>query len=90
MNKATKRLKKMRNNPRDDWQIGDVESVCHQHDIECSPPSGGGSHYTVSHPSQVEILTIPAHKPIKAIYIIKLVTFIDAVVETVEKMENES
>lgn len=79
MTQAEKRLARMKNNPKDDWRIADVESVCRAYDIACEPPSGGGSHYTVSHPSQVEILTVPAHKPIKPVYIVKLVLFIEAV-----------
>jgi hypothetical protein len=33
----------------------------------------------MSHPSQRDILTIPARRPVKAVYIRKLVRFIDAV-----------
>jgi hypothetical protein len=82
MSQATKRLAAMKNNPRGDWQIGDVETVCRAMGVACEAPRGGGSHYTVSHPSQAEILTIPAHKPIKAVYIVKLVSFIQLVVES--------
>jgi hypothetical protein len=80
VNAADKRFERMRDNPRGDWSIQDIEAVCNRHDIACNPPRGGGSHYTVSHPSQAEILTIPAHKPIKAVYIRKLVSFIEAVI----------
>jgi len=40
------------------------------------PPSGGGSHFKVSHLSQDEILTIPARRPIKPVCIRKLVAFL--------------
>lgn len=80
MNAARKRLARMRENPRDGWTIQDVQSVCDKHGVACNPPRGGGSHYTISHPSQAEILTIPAHRPIKPVYIVKLVSFIDSVV----------
>lgn len=80
MTKAEKRLARMRNNPKADWQISDVETVCRAYDIACEPPTGGGSHYTVSHPSQSAILTVPARKPIKVVYIVSLVMFIDAVI----------
>ncbi len=43
------------------------------------PPSGGGSHYKVSPPSRRAILTVPFRKPIKPVYIRKLVRFIEAV-----------
>jgi 1-acyl-sn-glycerol-3-phosphate acyltransferase len=79
LNTARKRLERMRANPRGDWRIADVEAVCRSHGIACRPPAGGGSHYAVSHSSQIEILTIPARRPIKPIYIDLLVRFIDAV-----------
>jgi hypothetical protein len=72
-------LDRMRRNPAGDWTIRDVETVCATHNIRCSPPSGGGSHYKISHASQREILTIPFRRPIKPVYIRRLVRFIDAV-----------
>jgi hypothetical protein len=71
---------RMRANPRGNWKISDVEAVCRDQGITCSPPRGGGSHYKVSHPSQRDILTMPARRPLKPIYIRKLIRFIDAVV----------
>lgn len=79
MNQADKRLAAMRENPCADWTIDDVKAVCRRHDVSCTPPSGGGSHYTVSHPQQHVILTIPARRPIKPFYIVGLVRFIEAV-----------
>ena len=69
----------MRRNPAGDWAIADVEKVCAQHGVRCTAPTGGGSHYKVSHPSQQAILTIPHARPVKAVYIRKLVKFIEAV-----------
>jgi hypothetical protein len=43
-------LDRMRLSPAADWTIGDVMTVCAQHGVRCVPPSGGGSHYKVSHP----------------------------------------
>ena len=80
MSRAEKLLDRMRRNPRGDWTIGDVETVCRRHGVECCAPKRG-SHYDVSHPSMSTILTIPARRPIKAIYIEQLVEFIDAVTE---------
>lgn len=62
-----------------DWTISDVASVCAQHGVRCAPPSGGGSHYKVSHLSQQAILTISRARPVKQVYIRKLVRFIEAV-----------
>jgi hypothetical protein len=75
----SRRLEEMRANPRANWRIEDVVALCKEHDIICEPPRGGGSHYKVGHPSQGEKLTIPYKRPIKAVYIRKLVAFADAV-----------
>ena len=75
----SKRLTDMRANPRANWKIGDVEALCAEFSIACKPPSGGGSHYKISHPSSREILTIPSRRPIKLVYIRKLVSFVEAV-----------
>ena len=72
-------LERMRSNPASDWSVSDVEKACRASGIRCAPPSGGGSHFKVSHRSQREILTIPFRRPIKPVYIRKLVRFIDAV-----------
>jgi hypothetical protein len=69
----------MRANPRADWQIDDIKAVCSTHDVRCTPPSGGGSHWKVSHPAQRDILTIPQRKPVKPVYIRLVVRFIDTV-----------
>lgn len=73
----SKRLEAMRANPRADWTIEDVEAVCAEFGLRCSP--GRGSHWRIGHPSQAEKLTIPARRPIKAPYIRALTRFIDRV-----------
>jgi hypothetical protein len=72
-------LSRMRRNPAGDWTIDDVGTVCYRFGLQCQAPSGGGSHYKVSHPSVPEILTIPARKPIKVPYIRKFVRMVDLV-----------
>lgn len=72
-------LEQMRRNPRD-WRIGDVQRACDTDGITCSPPRKG-SHYKVKHADIPEFLVIPAHRPIKPVYIRALVRFIDAVRE---------
>jgi hypothetical protein len=69
----------MQANPAGDWSIGDVEAVCREYGLRCTPPTGGGSHYKVSHPARRDILTIPSRRPVKTVYIRKLVRFIDGV-----------
>ena len=77
----SKRLDAMKSNPKADWKIGDVEALCREFGIACVAPSGGGSHFKVSQPSIKEILTIPARRPIKPVYIRKLVSFVEAVMK---------
>lgn len=73
MSRAT--LEDMERNPSG-WRIQDVESVCTQHGAKCAAPRGGGSHYKISKPGKVEILTVPFKRPIKPIYIKKLIAFL--------------
>ena len=74
-------LERMRSNPRGDWSIRDIERLCHEYDVTCAPPKGGGSHYKISDRRIPSILTVPFRRPIKPVYIRKLVAFIDAVRE---------
>jgi hypothetical protein len=76
---ADKLLDRMRANPRD-WRIDDVARLCAGFGIACAAPRKG-SHYKVSHEAMPMILTIPAHRPIKPVYIRDLVAFIDSVRE---------
>jgi hypothetical protein len=78
MPRGEKLLERMRNNPRD-WRIEDVQVVCAAFGVACAAPRKG-SHYKVKHESQAEMLTVPARRPIKPVYIADLVGFIDAVI----------
>jgi hypothetical protein len=75
------RLDRMEASPAGDWTMADVEAVCREHQIRCSPPRGGGSHWKVSDATQRDILTIPQRRPIKPVYIRRLVRFVRAVME---------
>ena len=86
MSRGAKRLEAMRRNPRADWRIEDVVALCSAFDIRCAKPPGG-SHYGISDATQVEILTVPFARPIKPLYIRRLVEFVDAVRAT--RAENE-
>jgi len=77
----TSQLDRMQANPAGDWSIDDVAALCREHGIRCTPPRGGGSHWKVSDPTQRDILTIPRRRPIKVVYIRKLVRFVQAVME---------
>jgi hypothetical protein len=76
--KPDKRLEGMRANPKKDWKIEDIEALCRSHDLRYSKPNKS-SHAKVSDPTMTEILTIPYKRPIKPIYVKKLVTFVDSV-----------
>jgi predicted RNA binding protein YcfA (HicA-like mRNA interferase family) len=76
MIRASDLLERMRANPAGDWTIGDVERVCERHGLQFRPGKGT-SHVSIRHPGASEILTVPAHRPIKPVYIRKLVRYID-------------
>jgi hypothetical protein len=76
---VTDLFEEMKRNPHADWTIKDVERVCRENGLNCRPPSGGGSHYKVSHSRFAYIQTIPFKRPIKPVYIRRLVIFIDGV-----------
>jgi len=77
MSRKAKLYASMRANPNADWTIADVQGVCMHYDISCKPPARG-SHFTLSHPTVRGLLTIPARRPIKAIYIRLLTEMIDS------------
>ena len=73
----SKRLEAMRANPRNNWQIVDIEALCREFGVSCDAPRGGGSHFRVSHPRMNRKLTLPFKRPIKPVYVKQLVQFID-------------
>ena len=73
-----KLLEDMRNNPKNDWQVSDIQTLCSQLNMTAKPPKGGGSHYKVTSPHVPGILTIPARRPIKSVYIRTLVRWADS------------
>ncbi len=72
-------VEEMRRNPAGDWTVQDVERACRQAGALFMAPRGGGSHYKVAHPARPDILTIPARRPVKPVYIRKLAAFLAAV-----------
>jgi len=78
MSKFAKTLEKMRNNPRD-WRIADLLTVASHYQMEVR--NEGGSHHVFSHPAIVQALSIPAHRPIKPVYVRQFVELIDSMKE---------
>jgi hypothetical protein len=78
MNTATKLLEAMRRNPQD-WRIEQLQTVARRTDlgVRCE----GGSHHVFSHPKVTEVVSVPAHRPIKPIYIRQFVALCDKVKE---------
>ena len=67
--KRAKILEKMRANPKD-WRIDEIEVIAKHFNIKVY--KSGGSHVVLKHVRWIEMLCIPAHRPIKPIYIKKL------------------
>lgn len=65
----------MRNNPKD-WRIEDLKRIADHYGIAYRQP--GTSHVTLSHPD-TNPLTVPAHKPIKPVYVRLFVEMIDKI-----------
>jgi predicted RNA binding protein YcfA (HicA-like mRNA interferase family) len=70
----------MKANPAADWTIADVEAVARQHGLDFVR-GHGTSHCHLKHPLARELLTIPARRPIKPVYIRKLVRYIESMGE---------
>ena len=79
MANAKKLLEKMRLNPRD-WRIEQLETIAKRHGVNVR--KSGGSHVVFEHPKWIELLCVPAHRPIKAIYVKKLVSLIETLGES--------
>lgn len=63
----------MRQNPRD-WHIDDLKAIAGRFSIEYRQP--GTSHVTFRFPNK-QMLTVPAHKPIKPVYIKQFINLLD-------------
>lgn len=74
MSKIDKKLESMRNSPQKDWKIEDLKTIADRFDIKYRQP--GTSHVTFVCLNS-SFLTVPARKPIKAIYIRRFVEMID-------------
>ena len=72
MGKADKILSKMQNNPRD-WRIDSLKTVAEANSIAWRQR---GTSHVVFVRSDGQTLPVPAHRPIKPIYIKKFVEFV--------------
>lgn len=74
MKKSQKLLEKMRRNPCD-WRIEQLETIARHYNINVR--KSGGSHVVFDHPKWIELLSVPARRPIKPIYIKKWLSLIE-------------
>jgi predicted RNA binding protein YcfA (HicA-like mRNA interferase family) len=81
MANVSKITKKMHSNPRD-WRIEQLETVAKHYGV--SLRKSGGSHVVFDHPDWVELLCVPAHRPIKPIYVKKFLALIELLEENHE------
>jgi hypothetical protein len=75
MGKVEKLLQKMRDNPRD-WRIEELKTLAKRFGVKYQ--HRGTSHVTFRWNNGVK-LTVPAHKPIKPVYIKQFITILDEV-----------
>lgn len=74
---AGKTIQKMRKH-QTGWRIEDLQTVAKDHFVEWRRPGRGGSHVIFSAPGVREIVSVPAKRPIKPVYIKQFLALIDA------------
>ncbi len=74
MGKVDKAIQKMRDNPRD-WRIASLETIAKRLDIQVR--KSGGSHVVFMHKDSEIVVTVPAKRPIKPIYIDQFLALIN-------------
>ena len=75
---AGKILQKMRKHQMG-WRIEELQSVAEEHFVDWRRPGSGGSHVIFSAHGVREIVSVPAKRPIKPVYIKHFLALIDAV-----------
>ncbi len=81
---ASKTLLKMRNNPSG-WRIDDLQMVASENRLTWRTPGRGGSHVIFGAQGVREIVTVPAKRPIKPVYIKFFLALIDSASEIKSK-----
>ena len=75
MTKSEKTLNKMKTSPKD-WRIEQLETIAYQYGV--SVRKTGGSHVVFDHNDWIELLCVPAHRPIKPVYVKKFIALIES------------
>ena len=74
MTRVAKLPAAMRRNPRGDWRIEDLKMIADRFGIPHRQP--GTSHVTFAPPAGPNV-TVPAHKPIKPLYVRQFLAMIE-------------
>jgi len=69
-------LARMRRNPRGAWRIEQLKTIADHHGIPHRQP--GTSHVIFAPPGR-NVLSVPAHRPIKPVYVRHFIAMIDAI-----------
>ena len=80
---AGKTLQKMRRN-QTGWRIDQLQSVAAENGVGWRTPGHGGSHVIFSASGVREIVSVPAKRPIKPVYIEQFLTLIDNALEVLQ------
>lgn len=80
MSAAGKTLQKMRGN-QTGWRIDELQAVAGENGVIWRRPGHGGSHVIFSASGVREIVSVPAKRPIKPIYIRQFLALIDQAAE---------
>ena len=72
-----KAIQKMRKN-HSGWRIEELQAIAEKHCIEWLKPGSGGSHIIFSSPGARAIVSVPAKRPIKPVYVKQFLALIDA------------
>jgi hypothetical protein len=77
---AGKTLQKMRKS-QTGWRIEELQAVADENSVSWRRPGHGGSHVIFSASGVREIVSVPAKRPIKPVYITQFLALIDSAVE---------
>ncbi|MGD9826816.1 type II toxin-antitoxin system HicA family toxin [Desulfobacter sp.] len=67
----------MKANPRD-WRIDNLETIAGYYGLDIR--KSGGSHVVFGHKQSNIVVTVPAHKPIKPVYIRQFILLVESVI----------
>jgi len=78
MRKVDKTIQKMRDNPKD-WRIESLETISRRLSVRVR--KSRGDHVVFMHDNSDLVVTVPAKRPIKPIYIMQFLALIDDIGE---------